>query len=305
MVLWEAFAIVYYGFPFPNTAYAKLFETGVGQTERALHGMYYFQNVMRSDPVTALAIGSGIAAGLASRNRRQAAVAGGILAYLVYVLLIGGDFVTGRFLSAAVLGAGVLLSRWQPLSRAALALATAVVVAVGLSWNDPPPLRTAAVESRGEKLMDPHGIADERSYYYPYSGFLRVIHGASVASHPWSLEGLEARREHVRVTFRGDIGFFGFYAGPDVHVVDVWGLADPLMARLPARTDVSWRVGHFTRAIPAGYEETLLSGRNEIADPQIAALYDRIALVTRASLFSSRRLAEIWRMNVSGGGAHE
>ena len=37
---WELFALLYYGFPFPNTAYAKLF-TGIGQRKLIEQGFYY------------------------------------------------------------------------------------------------------------------------------------------------------------------------------------------------------------------------------------------------------------------------
>src|SRR5512147_2840646 len=126
------------------------------------------------------------------------------------------------------------------MARRTVAVATILVSVVGLSSSDPPPLRTAA-GSEGKELMGAHGIADERPYYYPYSGFLRALQHVSISEHPWAVQGLEARRKHVPVVVRGDIGYFGFYAGPDVHVVDLWGLGDPLLARLPARTDVPWR----------------------------------------------------------------
>jgi arabinofuranosyltransferase len=303
IVVWEGFSLFYYGFPFPNTAYAKLFETGVSTGTRVMHGLYYLQNSARVDPLTLLATGAGIVAGVLSRDRRQAVVAAGIAAYVSYVVLIGGDFVTGRFLTATFLGAIVLLARWQPLSRTLLAVSGAVVIGVGLSSSQPPPLSTASAGSEGLTLMDARGIADERAYYYPYSGFLRAFHHVTVADHPWALEGQAARRRPVPVQVRGDIGFFGFYAGPDVHVVDVWGLADPLIARLPARADTTWRVGHYTRAIPAGYLETLSSGQNRIADRQLALLYDRLTLVTRGPLLDRRRLVEIWKINVGGWGA--
>jgi arabinofuranosyltransferase len=124
----------------------------------------------------------------------------------------------------------------------------------------------------------------------------------TVASHPWALDGLDARQRQVPFALRGDIGYFGFYAGPQVHIVDVWGLADPLIARLPARTDVPWRVGHFTRTIPVGYPETLTTGHNQIADSDIAAFYDRLALITRGPLLDTNRLVAIWNTNAGAWG---
>ena len=298
LLLWEAFSLFYYGFPFPNTAYAKLFDTGVGAGDRVMHGLYFLLNSARIDPLTLLTIGVATAACIWSRDRRQLAVLGGIGAYLSYVVLIGGDFITGRFMAAPLLGAVALLSRWQPLSRGALAVAAVVVIGVGLGSSASPLLSTAAAGSEGKELMDAHGIADERAYYYPHAGFLRALQHVSVSSHPWAVEGAEARRKHVPIAVRGDIGYFGFFAGPKVHIVDLWGLADPLIARLPARTDVPWRVGHFTRVLPDGYLETLTSGQNKIADRNLAATYDRLSLITRGGLLDRNRLIEIWKINV-------
>ena len=50
---------------------------------------------------------------------------------------------------------------------------------------------------------------------------------------------------------------FGYYAGPNVYVVDELALADALLARLPARRVDQWRIGHFQRTLPAGYLDTL------------------------------------------------
>ncbi len=305
LILWEAFSLFYYGFLFPNTAYAKLFATGVSRSELARHGLYYLLNSVGLDPLTLLTTSAGVVAGLLSRDRRQAAVAAGILAYLSYIVYIGGDFVTGRFLGAPLLGAVVLLSRWQPLTRSAIVVAAGVVLAVGLTSSSPPLLSTSMVGSQGKTLMDAHGVADERAYYFPYTGLLRAFQGVRVSDHPWAIEGADARRHGVPLAFRGDIGFFGFHAGPGVHVVDVWGLGDPLIARLPARTDgVNWRVGHFTRAIPDGYGETLVTGRNHLSNAETAALYDRLVLITRADLLSPGRLARIWQMNTGNRNAH-
>jgi arabinofuranosyltransferase len=216
-------------------------------------------------------------------------VALGVAAYVVYVVIIGGDFVSGRFLTAPLLGAVVILSRWDCSPRAVFATAAALVMVFVL-------------RAGSTTLMDGHGIADERPYYSPYTGLTAALRRVRVEDHPWAAEGLAARRERLLVAIRGDIGLFGFYAGPDVHVVDVWGLADPLVARLPARRDMNWRVGHFTRAIPAGYPETLASGRNLIADRKLAALYDRLAMITRGPLFDVGRLAAIWKINTGGTG---
>src|SRR5688572_27334029 len=50
LVLWLAFATFYYGFPFPNTAYAKL-QNGIDRWALAARGLAYLRNSMRWDPL--------------------------------------------------------------------------------------------------------------------------------------------------------------------------------------------------------------------------------------------------------------
>ena len=97
------------------------------------------------------------------------------------------------------------------------------------------------------------------------------------------------RRDGRRVVPADAVGILGYFAGPDIHLVDVMGLTDPLLARLPAA--VPWRVGHYRRDVPAGYLESLVSGTNVIEDPQVRATWDQVALVTRAPVWSAAR----WR----------
>jgi arabinofuranosyltransferase len=84
---------------------------------------------------------------------------------------------------------------------------------------------------------------------------------------------------------------------PNAHVLEAWALADPLLAHLPVADPLGWRIGHFTRTIPDGYIETLESGRNQILNPDLAAYYDRLALVVKGDIFAPGRLAEILRLN--------
>src|SRR5204863_9708766 len=125
-------------------------------------------------------------------------------------------------------------------------------IIVGFSSTEPPVKYSVSDGEDGTALMDSHGIADERPYYAPYASLLAALHGRHVSDHPWAVDGIHARNSGDRIVVRGDIGYFGFYAGPRLHIVDVWGVGDPLLARLPARKDRSWRIGHFVRAVPLG-----------------------------------------------------
>jgi len=79
-----------------------------------------------------------------------------------------------------------------------------------------------------------------------------------------------------------NIGFFGYYAGPGVHIVDLMALIDPLLARLPAIWP--WRIGQFERRIPEGYAESTRSGTNRITDFETAVVYDGVRLITQGPL---------------------
>src|SRR5262249_49120863 len=124
LLAWEVFAIIYYGFPFPNTAYAKL-GLGIPADELARQGLYYLRNGIATDPVLAAAIVVGVLTALARQGARQRALALGVLLYLAYVVRIGGDFMSGRFLVAPLIGAVVLLAR-LPLGSRRLIWGTAL-----------------------------------------------------------------------------------------------------------------------------------------------------------------------------------
>jgi arabinofuranosyltransferase len=95
----------------------------------------------------------------------------------------------------------------------------------------------------------------------------------------------------------GNIGFLGFHAGPHIHIVDRNGLADPLLARLPARDSQDWRIGHFRRNVPEGYTEGFFTGQNLIHPPELALYYDKLSTVIRGDLWTKARWLEIWRFN--------
>jgi len=98
------------------------------------------------------------------------------------------------------------------------------------------------------------------------------------------------------------IGFFGFYAGPEIHIIDPLGIGDLLLSKLPYDKrpnfwEEGWRIGHFFRLIPLGYMETLESGENVIEDKCLAEYYDKLSIITRGDLLDANRIQEIWKMN--------
>jgi arabinofuranosyltransferase len=304
LAAWELFSIVYYGFPVPNTAYAKL-PVNVQGSELAAQGMLYLLDSISQDPVTLLAIVGLGAATLVARPAAAAATAAGIALYIAYTVRVGGDFMSGRFLSAPLVLAVANFARvdWRmaaPTSAAAPAAIAAAFALLGIFATTRPPITSG----EGTFIMAPEqglgvgGVADERAFYYRYTGLLRWSRAQPL---PYNAEvqwGREAAARREAVVVHPNIGLYGFHAGRDVHVVDPYGLGDALLARLPARP--GWRVGHYERDVPAGYLESLRTGRNVIEDTAIAMRHERLTLVTRGPLWTRRRWRAIGALNLGG-----
>jgi arabinofuranosyltransferase len=306
ILLWELFSLFYYGFPFPNTYYAKL-GAGISQTALLQQGFKYFIDSFERDPLTLTVIFTGILLAIWRGGTRERLLALGSALYLGYVLSIGGDFMSGRFLTASLLVSVLLLMRLaRDVSPLAKWVTIGFVILLGASASPP----TYILDFNQPRFTEHDlltGINDERAFYYPISGLMhyRPGHSFPYSEGGWVEHGIALRENGKAVVYEGNVGFTGYYAGPSVHIVDGYALCDPLLARLPALTlalsevEVSgkWRIGHFERPAPEGYLATLRTGVNQIADPNLAAYYDALALVTRGPLFSRARLIAIWKFN--------
>jgi arabinofuranosyltransferase len=295
LLAWELFSLVYYGFLVPNTAYAKL-HTGLERGELVQQGFYYLLDSLNVDPITLAAIGAGCVASVAHRRRTGWVLPIGVLLYLAYVVRIGGDFMSGRFLTPAFVLSTAAIMRLPWVGSGALWPTVCVLIAgVGLSGTHPPILSGADYGGRRPDSVGPAGVTDERNIYYSATGLLARSRAHPAPDHRRYFEGLEAREQGPHVVNMSAIGFYGFAAGPAVHVVDMLALADPLLARLPARRP--WQIGHYYRRIPDGYMETLQSGESRFTDPGIAAYYDKLRLITRGPLWTRERWHAIVGMN--------
>jgi arabinofuranosyltransferase len=288
LVIWECFSIAYYGYPFPNTAYAKL-STGIARDALIRQGWLYFVDSLNRDPITLASI-----ACVPILARRSWPYAAGLALYLAYVASIGGDFMSGRFFSAPfVLSVGVLAAE-APLERGWLA---GCAVAASLALGILPPRPT--IFSNGYYTapeIPPSGIADERGFYYPLTGLLRK-------RHEWQPPPLVLQERYAAALERGRhaavtefIGVQGYLAGPRLHLIDRLGLPDPLLSRLPC--EQGWRIGHFERALPEGYVDSVERQTNAITNPNLARYYDKVVTLTRGPLWSRTRWAAIVGMNL-------
>lgn len=298
LVAWEAFSIFYFGFPLPNTAYAKL-GTGIAAGDLAQRGWWYLEASLRRDPLTVVVLAAGLGLALARGDRARRLWAAGVLLYLAYVVRIGGDFMMGRFLVAPLVATVALAAPLLPRGRPGWAVAGALLLGL-LAPRNPV---TAPVMPPYETWF--RGIADERGYYYAGTGLLPRLR-PGFQEHEYIQAGRKARAimEQQGEAFQAVecIGFFGYYAGPRLYVIDVMALSDPFLARLPVSRPAdprSWRIGHFTRELPPGYRETISTGVNRLEDPRLARLHDDLRLVTAGPLLAPERWGAIWRLNTS------
>ncbi len=301
-IAWFGFALIYFGFPLPNTVYAKL-NADIPRHELTRQGLSYLVDTVVNDPLTALFIGVALLVSLRGARREAAArvFSLALLADLVYVVLVGGDFMSGRFLTAATAVSAVALCHFG--AHFAADTARLRVLALGLLGVV---FSLSFSPFRDERALEPREfptsrIVNERAWYHEH-----LLLGSNVRPVTWRdgalyKDGVLAREEKRRVVTAGNIGMFSMGAGPGVQVVDEFALTDPLLARIPFLYDANWRTGHLGRPVPAGYLKTLETGQNVIVDPCIARYYDQLGLVIRGPLFTRARWRAIWRLNSPGG----
>lgn len=319
LLAWSGFALFYFGSVVPNTALAKL-GTGLTFHQAAAQAMGGIRWLLEMDTLTLVLIATGAVWALCTRELAARVFGLGMLLWFVYYLGAGGDYMGGRFFSPVVLVAcWLLIDRLQACALAdsqlwCAVLAVMLVVSLRPYHGFAPVLTEDDVVSEqvpgglAATLLSPSdfhdfriasdGMADERGFYYRYLGMLPNLFEKGVREKNLAAQmGMQARNASP-VFLACNIGMFGYYARHSIEIIDPLALADPMLSRLPAREGA--RVGHYERALPKGYVETLVAGSNRIEDPSLARLWSLVEKVTRGELFSIDRLSAIYELNVHG-----
>ncbi len=238
---------------------------------------------------------------LGMSGRRDWPLVAGLVATLGYVAWIGGDFMAGRFFTVPLVWSAALLAAAAQSWRSS-AIVTACLLVLGLIAPWEPALLSGIgyarvdnlLRGRSERAPSDNGllitineITDTRRYYYEGTGLLKGRFIYRRPDDPGVDDGLELRSAGRTVVLRGSIGFTGYFAGPAPHIVDIYALTDPLLARLPAMPGS--RIGHFQRDIPPGYVESIEQGVSRIADPDLATYYEAVRLAVSGPLFDAAR----------------
>lgn len=300
LLLWQVFSLIYYGFPFPNTAYAKLNAGLIQRADWFRAGGNYLLNSLIADPLTLISIGFAMSLPLWTRDWRKLPLSLSSGFYLAYVFYIGGDFMSGRFLTAPLVLAVASLMDSHVNSPLRLGLILGGVLVLGAAAPYSPIHASGAIGGREDDPAWISGnlIVDERASYYPYAGLWPVLRrNENQPNHPWAIAGADAREQRIPIVETRSVGFWGYFTGPEVYIVDQLGLGSALLARLPPDKG-NWYVGHLERPTPKGYIESLKTGENRIADSNLAAYYAKLDTIIRGDLLDVERLRVIWRFNL-------
>jgi arabinofuranosyltransferase len=297
IALWLAFSFVYYGFPFPNTYYAKV-ATGIPRGLQLRQGLAYVANSINFDPLTLGVIALGAAVAIRLGRLPAIATAASALLYVVYTVSVGGDFMSGRFFSMPLLVSALLLVWVTRRREVAVGIGAALVAYTIVAPLAPVKTRANYPDGAWEWRLQ-NGIKDERGHYHHITNVLFYAPFRALPDHLWYREGISFRNSSEKVSVQGSIGFFGYTAGPTKYVIDRNALSDPLLARLPVSESLYFEfyAGHFFRDLPGGYIETRREQRNLLTDPLLHDYYDRLINVTAGPIFTWARARDVWELN--------
>lgn len=299
VLAWMIFSLVYYGALFPNTAYAKL-GTGFSTAMLILRGLEYTKDFVLADTLLALIIVKAAFDAMRSRDWQTTLLGVGIVLYVAYTIVIGGDFMSGRFFAPPGFLALCLLARAPAPQWLTKKTKLVFLIAVGVLGM----VLVMRVMEQPRFTIPDNGIVDERRFYYANNGLVPVLKKwaatGNMPVHPWGKMGLALKSRALSVgmpvvAWGINAGMPGYYAGPGVHIVDNLALTDAFLARLPAIPGA--RVGHYQRELPSGYAETSLNAAPATEVEALRPLLNDVTLATRAPLLSEGRWSAIWRLS--------
>jgi arabinofuranosyltransferase len=308
LLVWTMFSVIYYGMPFPNTAYAKMMH-GVPRQELMDFGKLYLYVSFRFDSISSLIVLLLALRVIVFRERAFLFIFLGVLCNLFYVWYVGGDFMLGRFVSASVLVSAFALCLPFPekkrhgIKLKATSFAIAILLLVfALMTSSPLKLRADSGFDigKGQRHFSWNGILNERNFYFKTNSLWAWLNrdgSRPFPDHKWCLKGITASQSGKNASKFGGIGMYGYCAGKELLIIDNLALADPFLARLPKPPERDWRAGHFNRPLPAGYKVSRESGVNKLGEPHLRSLLDDVKLVVNGPLFSRERWQAIWRLN--------
>lgn len=300
---WLLFSLFYYGFIFANTKYAKL-QTGMDYDLYLSQGLEYFRHLIVIDASSAVILLSITVFFLPERFRPVLSsslpimLAAGIIIQVVYTILVGGDYMMGRFWALPIFAAVSLWfinmpTRWRPDILFAIVclfitahFSSQMLIDMRQDCKDCVPLNG--------RVINAHFVFGMNALVMK----LDPLQLRSEGHYPFSRDGEKLRKENTDIKRLFFVGMPAYYAGPAVNVIDELGLADALLARLPASKRQHFYISHFRRDIPNGYEDALRTGKLTMMEPNLARYYRALRLIISGNLLDTTRLKTILLFNL-------
>ncbi len=322
--IWTSFSLIYFGFPFPLTAYIKL-GGDIPRINWLINGMQYYLHTIDTD-LPAFIIMLFALLGLVFRGGHSGrALAVGMLLHLSYTAFTGVDYMGGRFFTYVYLLSVIALvtnctiimpsqphddtiggnpgtskigrHSWRP-QISFWAIAGALVWMLAF---DHTPLKSPFYYGKPDQpKQTPGGIADERSAYHYASNILSYIsykRGITdiFPNHSWVRLGKLASRSTAPVLHLCNIGMTAFHMRLEQKIIDVYGFSDVFQSRLPGLTT---RPAHLVRRLPKGYLKSVAENDALIENKQLNEYYAKLRIVSQSpTLFSYERIASIIAVN--------
>ena len=295
---WLAISTIYFGSPLPNPFYAKIL-TELPADEIYERGRVYFL-IMREDLNTIIIIISGLILSLFSRNIYLYSISLGQVLYIYYIYSIGGDFMLGRFFATPVFISvcQIVVSLHNlpfknVIYKNIVQIILLSVVTITGFFNQYP-FATATNYTERYNLSDKSGlfrhVRDQRAIF-------GLTYGLFSSNKEWPSIMNQPREPHTK--YRAYCGILGGISLSDttVHHIDICGLTDPFLSRLPAVQNERWIIGHHYRHLPENYGELKLGIVDELKDKDISDFAKDSILLSSGKIFSKERMRAIWRMN--------
>jgi arabinofuranosyltransferase len=296
--LWSLFSLLYYGMPFPNTAYAKL-HLDIPREQLLKQGLTYFWIGIKYDVISIAIIISGwLYLTTRMRDKFAISIALSLLLGVVYVVWIGGDFMSGRFYShlvfMALLASLLTLSQpWFNLKKNAVVISASVIV-MGALYGFFYPHTPVNGELVYEKTLVRKGISDERGLYSPQMSIWQYLkNDASYRCRSTFGQYPVAEPYAVWVA----IGIDGYSAGKDSIIFDNPALASVFLARMPR--GIAWAPGHTWHPLPDGFPESYIAQKPLMKDAALNQYFSVVSSITQSdTLFSWERMKIILLFNM-------
>lgn len=291
LIAWLIFSKFYYGFFLPNTYYAKL-HAGIENKFLLSEGIQYFINSITLDPLTLIIIFLSILRSIwGAIQIRLTAI--GILLYLLYILSIGGDYMSGRFFSMPFTVAVIILLMSKPnksFNRATILGLLCQLITVGQ-----PSLNNITKIAHFDKRMM---IEDSRAHYWDTNSYLPCFSGlfnSTCKQHKWIIVGKRLQPTAIYVLI--NIGMSGYNAPLTTYIIDPLGLTDAFLAHRRADKVLTPAIGHYYRLLPKGYFHAVKSGNYKYLDLNIQEEWKKFHLITSAPVWDMQRLKYIFALN--------